>query len=345
MDLLAPARAFDRYQQRRRGLAVAAAVVKKFGDDRASSLAALVAYYGFFSLYPLLLVMTTVLGFILRDNAAAQKSVENSVLAQFPIIGSEISVHALTGSAAALTIGLITSLLAGLGVTRAAEHAFDEIWGVTDQARPGFLASQLRGLCLLVALGLLFLVSTAASGLVSAGFGGAAAKVAGYAIAVLVNLALFFASFRLMTAPAVATRDLRVGVVAAALGWTVLQAVGGYYIGHVYRSQSEIGAQFGLVIALLVWMHLGAQMTLYAAEINVVLTRKLWPRSLFGDGAKPQPAAAAQDAAAQDAAAHDRTAHDATAAHDRTAHDATAAHDGTAQDGTARDATAQTGTG
>ena len=46
-------------------------------------------------------------------------------------------------------------------------------------------------------------------------------------------------------------------------------------------------AQFALVIALLVWLHLGAQLTLYAAEINVVVSRRLWPRSLFGPPAAP----------------------------------------------------------
>src|ERR1700760_605724 len=102
MDLLRPVRAFDRAQQRRFWLAIPVAVVKKFGDDQAGSLAALIAYYAFFSLFPLLLVFVTVLGFVLQGNPHAQQAVQDSVLSQFPVIGRSIKLHALGGSATAL---------------------------------------------------------------------------------------------------------------------------------------------------------------------------------------------------------------------------------------------------
>src|SRR5258708_39153780 len=130
--------------------------VKKFSDDGAGSLAALVAYYGFFSLFPLLLVMTTVLGFVLSGNPGAQQAVENSVLGQFPGIGNQLHLHSLTGSVSALVIGLVISLLAGLGVTGAAQNAFDQVWAVPRKHRPDFLKSRLRGLALIVALGIVF---------------------------------------------------------------------------------------------------------------------------------------------------------------------------------------------
>ncbi|MFZ1994508.1 MAG: YihY/virulence factor BrkB family protein [Solirubrobacteraceae bacterium] len=287
MDFLAPVRRFDAYQQRRRWLALPVAVFKKFGDDQGGSLAALVAYYAFFSLFPLLLVFTTILGFVLRDNPGAQQSVEKSVLHQLPIIGNQIQLHSLKGSVVALVIGLVTSLLAGLGVTGAAQNAMDRVWAVPFKERPNFLQSRIRGLGLLTFLGLLFIVSTAASGIVSGGFGGVGDLIVGYVIALVVNLALFFAAFRLMTVSVIPHRDLRVGVVVAAVLWTILQALGGYYIGHVLNKQGDAGKTFGLVIALLVWLHLGAQVMLYSAEINVVVTRRLWPRSLFGPPEAP----------------------------------------------------------
>ena len=287
MDFMGPVRRFDAYQQRHRWSAVPVAVVKKFGDDQAGNLAALVAYFAFFSLFPLLLVFMTILGFVLRHNQSAQDAVEKSVLNQFPIIGSQIRVHSLQGSVSALAIGLVTSLLAGLGVTGAAQNALDSVWAVPFKERPNFLQSRIRGLGLLAFLGLLFIISTAASGLVSGGFGGVGDKIAGYVVAILVNLALFFAAFRLMTATAIPSRDLRVGTVVAAVLWTILQALGGFYIGHVLNKQSDAGKTFGLVIALLVWLHLGAQVMLYSAEINVVVTRRLWPRSLFGPPESP----------------------------------------------------------
>jgi inner membrane protein YhjD len=288
VDLLRPAKAFDRHQQRRRWLAIPIAVVKKFGDDQGGRLAALVAYYAFFSLFPLMLVFVTVLGFLLQGSPDLQKSVENSVLGQFPVIGKQIKVHGLTGSSTALVIGLIGSLWGGLGVTQAAQSAFDHVWAVPFKSRPDFLHSRLRGLALLIVLGTLFLVASIASGLVTGGLGGPLLKVAGIGLSLLLNLALFFFAFRLMTADEVATKCLLIGVVFAAVAWEVLQIVGGYYIGHVYKTSSNTYAQFALVIALLVWLHLGAQLTLYASEINVVVARKLWPRSLFGDPTLPE---------------------------------------------------------
>jgi membrane protein len=282
MDFLAPIRRFDRFQQRHDAVAVPIAVIRKFGNDQAGNMAALMSYYGFFSLFPLLLVLTTILGFVLHGDASAQKSVESSVLGQLPIVGKQIQVHALKGSVVALVIGVVTSLFGGLGVTSAAQNALDRVWAVPFKDRPNFLQSRLRGLGLLVFLGVLFMLSTAASGVVSGGFGGAGAKVAGYVVSLLVNCALFFAAFRFMTANTVPSRDLRIGTVVAAVLWTILQSLGGYYIGHVLKSESNTYGTFAFVIALLVWFHLGAQITLYSAEINVVLNRHLWPRSLFG---------------------------------------------------------------
>jgi membrane protein len=288
VDLLRPVHAFDRYQQKHRWLAIPVAVFKKFGDDQGGSLAALVAYYAFFSLFPLLLAFVTILGFVLQGNPGAQRSVEHSVLAQFPVIGSQIEVHALSGHTVALVIGLVASLWGGLGVTQAAQRAFDQVWAVPHKDRPDFLHSRLRGLALLIVLGALFIVASLASGLVVGGLGGPLLKLAGIVLSLLLNFALFFFAFRFMTSDEVATKCLLIGVVVAAVMWEVLQIVGGYYIGHVYKKTSNTYAQFALVIALIVWLHLGAQLTVYAAEINVVVARKLWPRSLFGDPDLPE---------------------------------------------------------
>ena len=277
-------RAFDAAQQRRKWLAIPMAVVKKFGDDQGGNLAALVAYYSFFSLFPLLLVLVTILGYVLQGDPHTQESIKNSVLAQFPIIGSDISknVHQLHGHVLALVIGLMTSLLAGLGVTQAAQNAMDRIWAVPFKDRPDFLRSRLRGLALLMCLGVLFLLATLASGLVTGGLGGPLAKVGGIVLSLLLNVGLFLAAFRFMTSPSVATRCLLIGALLAAVAWTILQVLGGIYIGHVFKHSTSTYGFFGLVIALLVWLHLGAQVTLYAAEVNVVVARRLWPRSLQG---------------------------------------------------------------
>jgi uncharacterized BrkB/YihY/UPF0761 family membrane protein len=225
--------------------------------------------------------MVTILGFVLQGNSDAQQAVENSVLKQFPVIGQSIQLHQLTGRTSALVIGLVISLIGGLGVTQAAQRAFDQVWAVPLKDRPDFLHSRLRGLLLLGSLGLLFIASTAVSGLVTS-LGGPGVKVAGFAISLIVNLALFLAAFRFLTSATVPTRCLWIGVAFASVFWEVLQVVGGIYVNHVYRHASSTYSQFALVIALMVWLHLGAQVTLYAAEINVVIARRLWPRSLMG---------------------------------------------------------------
>jgi YihY family inner membrane protein len=287
MDVLRPVRAFDRTQQRHRWLAIPLAVVKKFADDGAGQLAALIAYYAFFSLFPLLLVFVTILGYVFHGNSGVEKSIENSVLGHFPVIGDEVRSNKLTGSAVAVVIGILVSLWAGLGVVQAGQNAFDRVWAVPFKARPDFLGRRLRGLLLLTVLGTIFVVSTVVSGLVSAGLGSVGIKVGGIGLSLLLNFALFTAAFRMLTTASVPNRSLWLGAVIGGLLWEVLQVAGGAYVNHVVRHASNTYGVFATVIGLLAWLSLGAQATLYAAEVNVVVLRKLWPRNLLGPPTAP----------------------------------------------------------
>jgi membrane protein len=282
VDLLAPVKRFDDYQQRSRALRIPFAVVKKFGDDQAGSLAALVAYYAFFSLFPLLLVFVTVLGFVLSGDQSAQNSVANSVLGQFPVISDQIKGHQLHGHAVSLIIGVLTTLLAGFGVTSAAQNAFNRVWAVPFKHRPNFFQSRLRSLLVVLSLGALFVVGTAASGLVSGGLGGPLVKVAGIVLSLAINFVLFVLAFKLLTSAELKWRALVPGAIFAGVAWAVLQALGGIYIHHVVSKASNTYGTFALVIGVLAWLHLGAQLTLYGAELNSVLARRLYPRSLMG---------------------------------------------------------------
>jgi YihY family inner membrane protein len=286
MNLLAPARAIDRLQQRHKSLAVPVAVIKKYSDDQAGNLAALVAYYAFFSLFPLLLVFVTVLGFVLSGDPTALHSVKTSVLGRFPVIGSTIQGNKLQGDTLALVIGIAASLWGGLGITQAATAGFDRVWAVPLKQRPSYLISRLRGIVLLIALGALFLVASVASGIVTSGLGGTALLAAGIVVSIVLNFGLFMLSFRLLCSAAPASRALVPGAVLTAIVWTVLQTLGGVYIDHIKHSDNAYGT-FALVLGVLTWLYLGAKLTLYCAEVNVVLERKLWPRSLFGAPVEP----------------------------------------------------------
>ncbi|HTR76046.1 MAG TPA: YihY/virulence factor BrkB family protein [Solirubrobacterales bacterium] len=285
MDLKAPLRRFDAYQQRKPALALPLGVVKKFGDDEGGNMVSLIAYRAFFSLFPLLLLLTTILGYVLAGNEGLRREVVDSTLAQFPIIGNQLKGGTLHGSGVALAVGIVGSLLAGLGVVLETEATFDRCWGVQKTDKRGFVGSRLRGIGLLVVLGGLAVVSTVVSGLASGGadFLGAGGKVAGIAIATLLNLFVFGAVFRLLTTDTVATRSLVPGVLVATVGWEVLQLLGGWYISHEVKNASAVYGTFALVIGLLAWIHLGAMFVVLGAETNVVRARRLWPRSLLDD--------------------------------------------------------------
>ena len=137
-------RGLDRGQQRHRRVSFLAAVAKKFSDDQAGQLAALIAYYGFVSLFPLLLALVTVLGFVLQGDPDLQQKILNGTLGQFPILSDQLKLHSLSGSGLALAIGIIGALLAGLGITSATQNAFNRIWDVPFKHRPDFLHARLR---------------------------------------------------------------------------------------------------------------------------------------------------------------------------------------------------------
>ncbi|MDP9331020.1 MAG: YihY/virulence factor BrkB family protein [Actinomycetota bacterium] len=283
MDALSKAgRSVDRFQRRRPWLAFPFAVVKKFGDDQAGNLAALVAYYGFFSLFPLLLVFVTILGMALRGNTALQQRVVDSALAKFPVIGTQISsnVHSLKGSGLALFIGVALTLWAGLGVLKVMQTAMNTVWNVPYRYRPNFVRSTLRAAIMLVVLGVMTLAS-ATAGSVGTGAGTWWSAILGILISLALNLVLFMLAFRILTIENVSWGDVLPGAGIGAVAWTILQAVGGYYVGHELKGASETYGTFATVIGLLAWIYLGAQVTLLAAEVNVVKKQKLWPRALI----------------------------------------------------------------
>ena len=281
MDLLAPVRAFDRFQQRHPPLAIPLAVVRKFADDGAGSHSALIAYYGFVAIFPLLLLFTTILGFVLQGNPDAQKALIDSAVSELPVIGNQLKSQTLSGSGLALVIGIVGTLLSGLGVTVTAQNAFNTVYAIPHKRRPDFFMTRVRGLGVLVALGLLQIVSTAVSGLAGGGLGGHWTLIGGLALSLAVNGLLFLTVFRLLTNASVGWREIVPGIVAATILWTALQALGGVYVAHVVKGASETYGTFATVIGLIAWLYLGARFVVLSAELNTVLARRLWPRSLL----------------------------------------------------------------
>jgi YihY family inner membrane protein len=278
-------RSFDRFQQDRRVLGFVVAVLKKYSDDQGSQLAALITYYAFFSLFPLLLVATTVLGYVLQGDKTLQHQILNSFAKDIPLVGKTLldkGPKSLRGSGLALGIGLATSLWAGLGITQALQAAYNRIWHVPFKQRPDFLRSRLRGALLLLALGGLTIVSTGLTGVVSAGSSGTPlAGIGAILLSLALNISIFLVSFRILTSIELTWRQVLPGAVPAGLAWEVLQTLGALLFAHEFKRLNAIYSTFATVIALLTLLYLAAQVTLIAAEVNVVWGRKLWPRGLM----------------------------------------------------------------
>ena len=277
---------FDRWQRRNAAPALAVGVARKFADDRISTLASLVAYYSFLSIFPLLLVLVSALGFVLEDDPSLRDDVLDTAFARVPVLGAQLrdNIEPLTGSTTALVIGLAGALWAALGVTIALTRAFDVIWDVPRIEQRKGLRGRLAGLVVLTVLCAALIASTVLGGLVAAGGirsegEGALALLVSFAV----DVAMLVAVFWLLTDAPRRLGALLPGAVAAALGLLALQAIGGWYVDRVVTRADDTYGVFAAVIGLLSWFWLVAHVLLVGAELNVVLHRRLWPRALAGD--------------------------------------------------------------
>ncbi|HEX6400749.1 MAG TPA: YihY/virulence factor BrkB family protein [Actinomycetota bacterium] len=276
-------RRIDDVQRRNPLLAFPVAVAKKFGDDRAGQLAALIAYYGFFSLFPLLLVFATLVAFAARDDPELERALLDSAVRQFPVVGTRIrdSIGELSGSPVALVVGIVGAVWSGTAVVTAAQHAMDEVWDVPRAERPALWRRALRALALLVVAALTVVVTALLANLGDGtGLASLAGRVAGGVLVLLVSVGLFAIAYRVLTVARVGWRDVLPGAVVAAVAWGGLLLLGGWIVDQQIRNASQAYGFFAIVIGLLTWIFLAAQVFVAAAEVNVVRARRLWPRSL-----------------------------------------------------------------
>jgi YihY family inner membrane protein len=274
-------RALDRFQQRHTVLGFPVGVAKKFGDDQAGRHAALLAYYGFLSLFPLLLVFVTLLGYALASNEQLEQQVIDTLVAQFPVMGTQIkdSITTIQGSGIGLVVGILGTLWGGLGITQSAQEAMNSVWNIPRRLRPNFWLRLARGLGSLLVLATAVVGATVLAQLGRIQVGGLGRLP--FAGSFLLNLLLLLVMFQVLTGMWVPWRRLLPGAVCGAVSWSTLQTLGVLIVDRQLQRANLIYGVFAVVLVLLSWMYLSAQLLLYAAEINVVLTRRLWPRSLL----------------------------------------------------------------
>lgn len=276
-------RPVDRWQQRHRAPGFVFGVVKKFGDDRGGTLAALITFYGFLSLFPLMLVGFTILGFFAGNNAHLYQQVQDSGLKDFPVIGDQLrnNVHGLHGSTFGLIAGLVGLLWGSLGVAQAVQFAVNEAWDVPNVVRPNFFVRLARGLGFFGVLALGVVGTTALTVLGGLLGHSMLAGAIGIAAALVVNTALFLGIFNLLGPKQVGWRDHVAGAVVAGVGWQILQVVGTLLVQRNLKHTTALYGQFATVLGLISFLSLAAQLVMYSVELNVVRFKQLWPRSIL----------------------------------------------------------------
>ena len=273
----------DRLQQRRRSVGFAVAVLYKYLDDQGGYLAALITYYAFVSLFPLLLLFTTALGVLLAGNPDLQRQVVESTMSQLPAVGNQLQrPEELSGGPVAVVVGIAGALYGGLGVGQALQNAMDSVWAVPRNNRPDPIRSRIRSLLLIGILGSAAIAVTALSAAARATETLGWVGKAGLAItAITINAVICLVAFRVLTARHVTYRQVLPGALAAAVIWQLLQWFGASYVARIVATASTTNSVFALVLGLLAFLYLISVSLVVCAEVNVVRVDHLYPRALL----------------------------------------------------------------
>ena len=277
-------RVVDRWQQRSTPAGFLYGVVKKFGDDNGGVLVANLTYTAFVTLFPLLLVFTTILSLIAVSDPGFKTAAENAVANQVPVLGQTLTSQVGTlkkSSVIGLIVGLLVTIWGSLGLAQAGLFTMGHVWNLPGPDRPNFLIRVARSMTFLGLLAAGVLATTAVTALSTYGGNRPLSFLAfAEAGAAAVNAGMFVGAFRILTPKAIPTLDLVRGAVIGGMLWTVLQVLGTWLVHHFLHSDSVYG-EFASVLGLVAWLYLVARIVVYCAEVNVVLTRRLWPRSIL----------------------------------------------------------------
>ena len=272
----------DQCQQRHHGLAFPFAVIKKYSDDEANYQAALIAYYGFVSLFPLLIAATATLQILGQNKPAVREQFLHNVTSYFPALGDSVtaSIHTTSKTGLALFVSLLVAFYGARGVAHAIQHALNHVWAVPRSRRAGFPKSTFKSFGIIFYAGTGFLVAASLTGYAAAANHALLPRLALGTIGFIALFAVFWGVFTFGSSARKRPVANVPGALCAAIGFLVLQGVGGYLVGHYLHSQTGLNAQFAVVLAILFWLYLQAVVFMLAVEVNVVRVHRLWPRSI-----------------------------------------------------------------
>jgi membrane protein len=282
----------DRAQRRHGWLAFPCAVLKKYGEDSSGNLAVLITYYAFFSIFPLLLALSSILGFVLHDHPDLQRKIQQGALDNFrafPLIHGPPPVQ---GSVWVVIIGSLLALYSGLGVAKSALNAGDIVYGVPREERPGFVPKTLHSLRLLLVAGLGLIATTVISTTITTSSRLGLdlrweVTLVGFLVTFVLDATLFAVVFRWITVRDVGFREALPGAVICSFALCFLQTFASVFITFKLKGASATYGSLGTVIVLLSWFYLQAQAFVLSAQVNVVRQYRLWPRSMLDDTGPP----------------------------------------------------------
>ncbi len=277
----------DAMQRQRPLLGVPIGIVYKFFDDQGGYLAAVLTHYAFVAILPLLLLASSVLGFVLQGHPALEREILSSALAQFPIVGDQLGrPGGIQGSVTAVVVGIGAATYGAIGLAQAAQNAINVAWAIPRNSRLNPILSRLRSLAWLVVAGLalaLIAVLTSVSSHVeifgSDLNGGVHWLVV--AVTVVVTTGVLALMMHWSTPQQERLRDVFPGAAVIAVLWQLLQMVGGVYVSHVIAHASEMNGVFAVVLGLVALLYLASVIAVLGLETNVVLGKRLYPRALL----------------------------------------------------------------
>ncbi|HTV12770.1 MAG TPA: YihY/virulence factor BrkB family protein [Acidimicrobiales bacterium] len=276
-------RSLDAFQQGHKVSSVIYGVIKKYADDNAGVLTSSLTLSAFGAIFPLFLLLVTILGIVLANDNGLRNDVLSSTLNSFPIIGDHLAsnIQALhRNSAAGLVIGTLGLVWGSLGVAQNGIFTMEQVWDLPRPQRPNYMKRLGRSLAFLLVLGVGLLASTFLAAAGPTAKGSLLLAAIGGVLSFILNFGEYLFAFRVLTPHDVAIKSLWPGALLAGTAWTALQSFGGFVVGHYLHNDSAVYGLFGIVLGLLAWVYLIVRVTVYAAELNVVLARRLWPRAI-----------------------------------------------------------------
>ncbi len=265
-----------RWRARSTPVDVAVETIAGYQRHQTTRNVAVLTYYGFLSIFPLFMVATSVLGFVLQGNEQLQQDILDTAAAQIPVIGTAIEEQAgaLEGSVWSVVIGLMITLWAATRAFVGVQTAFDDAWDVPVLGRPNMAVRRGHALVGIAIIGTSLVGATALStfaSLANLPFGGRLLLLLG---TITINVTVLTAMFRYLTAASVTWRDAWRGAAVGGVGFTVLQVGGVTIVDRFLASASDTAGVFATVFALMAWINLHAHLSLFGVELNAALRRR-----------------------------------------------------------------------